>query len=54
LGPRTARRRPDRAYADAGPSSAKLLKNGTIETYKGFSHGISTTAAATINADLLA
>ena len=23
-------------YADAGPLSAKLLKNGTLKTYKGF------------------
>src|SRR2546430_3469553 len=26
-------------YADAGPLSAKLLKNGTLKTYKGFPHG---------------
>jgi len=41
-------------YADAGPLSAKLLKNGTLRTYKGFPHGMPTTEAATINADLLA
>ena len=41
-------------YADAGPSSAKLLKNGTLKTYKGFPHGMPTTQADTINADLLA
>jgi non-heme chloroperoxidase len=41
-------------YADAGPLSAKLLKNGTLKTYKGFPHGMPTTEAATINADLLA
>jgi len=23
-------------YADSGPLSAKLLKNGTLKTYKGF------------------
>ena len=40
-------------YADAGPSSAKLLKNGTLKTYKAFPHGMPTTEAATINADLL-
>ena len=34
--------------------SAKLLKNGTLKTYKGFPHGMPTTEAATINADLLA
>ena len=41
-------------YADAGPLSAKLLKNGTLKTYKGFPHGMPTTEADTINADLLA
>jgi non-heme chloroperoxidase len=41
-------------YADAGPLSAELLKNGTLKTYKGFPHGMPTTEAATINADLLA
>lgn len=34
--------------------SAKLLKNGTLKTYKGFPHGMPTTEAETINADLLA
>jgi hypothetical protein len=29
-------------------------KNGTLRTYKGFPHGMATTEAATINADLLA
>jgi non-heme chloroperoxidase len=41
-------------YADSGPLSAKLLKNGTLKTYKDFPHGMPTTEAATINADLLA
>jgi non-heme chloroperoxidase len=41
-------------YADSGPLSAKLLKNGSLKTYKGFPHGMPTTEAATINADLLA
>jgi non-heme chloroperoxidase len=41
-------------YADAGPLSAKLLKNGTLKTYKGYPHGMPTTEAPTINADLLA
>ena len=40
-------------YADAGPLSAKLLKNGTLKTYNGFPHGMPTTEAETINADLL-
>jgi non-heme chloroperoxidase len=41
-------------YADAGPLSAKLLKSGTLKTYKGFPHGMPTTQADTINRDLLA
>jgi hypothetical protein len=36
------------------PLSAKLLTNGTLRTYKGFPHGMPTTEADTINADLLA
>jgi non-heme chloroperoxidase len=41
-------------YADSAPLSAKLLKNGTLKTYKGFPHGMPATQADTINADLLA
>jgi len=41
-------------YADSRPLTAKLLKNGTLETYSGFPHGMPTTQAETINADLLA
>jgi non-heme chloroperoxidase len=41
-------------YADSGPLSAKLLKNGTLKTYKGFPHGMPTTEAETINKDILA
>ena len=41
-------------YADSGPLSAQLLPNGTLKTYHGFPHGMPTTQAATINADLLA
>jgi non-heme chloroperoxidase len=41
-------------YADSGPLSAKLLKNATLKTYKGFPHGMATTHADVINADLLA
>ena len=41
-------------YADAGPLSAKLLQNGTLKTSQGFPHGMITTQADTINADLLA
>ena len=40
-------------YADSGPLSAKLLRRGTLKTYKGFPHGMPTTEAGTINADLL-
>ncbi|MGJ5178121.1 alpha/beta fold hydrolase [Bradyrhizobium oligotrophicum] len=40
-------------YADSAPLSAKLLKNGVLKTYKGFPHGMPTTEAETINADLL-
>jgi non-heme chloroperoxidase len=40
-------------YADSGPLSAKLLKNGTLKTYKGFPHGMPSTEAQTINTDLL-
>lgn len=41
-------------YAGSGPLSARLLKNGTLKTYAGFPHGMLTTEAATINADMLA
>ena len=40
-------------YADSAPLSAKLLKKGVLKTYKGFPHGMPTTQADTINADLL-
>jgi non-heme chloroperoxidase len=40
-------------YADSAPLSAKLLKNSTLKTYTGFPHGMPTTDAKTINADLL-
>ena len=41
-------------YADSAPLSSKLLKNGTLKTYPGFPHGMPTTHADVINADLLA
>ena len=41
-------------YADSAPLSAELLKNSTLKTYSGFPHGMPTTKAETINADLLA
>jgi len=41
-------------YPDSAPLSAKLLRNGTLKTYPRFPHGMPTTNAETINADLLA
>jgi non-heme chloroperoxidase len=41
-------------FAGAGPLSAKLRKKSTLKTYKGFPHGMPTTQAEIINADLLA
>jgi non-heme chloroperoxidase len=41
-------------YADAGPLSAKLLKKGILKTYKGLPHGMPTTHADIVNAELLA
>jgi non-heme chloroperoxidase len=41
-------------YVASGPMSAKLLKNGTLKTYEGYPHGMPTTQADVINADLLA
>jgi non-heme chloroperoxidase len=41
-------------YEDSGPLSAKLLQNGTLKTYPGYPHGMPTTNADAINADLLA
>jgi non-heme chloroperoxidase len=38
----------------AGRMSAKILKNATLKVYPGFPHGMCTTQADTINADLLA
>ena len=41
-------------FAAAGPLAAKLLKHGTLKVYQGFPHGMPTTNADVINADLLA
>ena len=41
-------------YEDAGVLTAKLVKNAVLTIYKGFPHGMCTTHADTINADLLA
>lgn len=40
--------------AAAGPMAAKLLKNSTLKVYQGLPHGMPTTHADQINADLLA
>jgi non-heme chloroperoxidase len=41
-------------YEDASLVQAKLLKNATLQIYKGFPHGMLTTHAEVINPDLLA
>jgi len=42
-------------YVASGPKSAELLQNGTLKTYRdNFPHGMPTTHADVINADLLA
>jgi len=41
-------------FAAAGPKSAKILKHATLKVYKGLPHGMPTTNADQINADLLA
>jgi non-heme chloroperoxidase len=40
-------------YADSAPLSVKLLKNGTLRTYKDLPHGCCQTHPELINADLL-
>ena len=41
-------------YENSGPRSAELLSNGILKTYQGYPHGMPTTHADVINADLLA
>jgi non-heme chloroperoxidase len=41
-------------YADSGPLAAKLLKNGTLKTYKNLPHGCHSTHPDLINAEILA
>ncbi|MFK3705536.1 alpha/beta fold hydrolase [Klebsiella sp. NPDC088457] len=41
-------------YHDSGLLSVSLVRNGTLKTYKGAPHGIPTTHAEQVNADLLA
>ncbi|MCQ4162938.1 alpha/beta hydrolase [Roseomonas sp. GC11] len=40
--------------ADSALKAVKLLRHGTLKVYPGYSHGMLTTEAATLNADLLA
>jgi non-heme chloroperoxidase len=40
-------------YADSAPLAARLLKNGSLKTYRGLPHGMCTTHPELINADLL-
>jgi non-heme chloroperoxidase len=40
-------------YPVSGPLTAKLVKNATLKTYKGFPHGMCTTHADVINPDIL-
>jgi non-heme chloroperoxidase len=40
--------------ADSALLSSKLLRKGTLKTYKSFPHGMCTTHADVVNADLLA
>jgi non-heme chloroperoxidase len=41
-------------YATTAVKAAKLLKNGRLKLFPGFPHGMPTTEAATINAEILA
>ncbi|MDQ8731991.1 alpha/beta hydrolase [Bradyrhizobium sp. LHD-71] len=41
-------------YADSAPLSSKLLKKGTLKTYRGLPHGLCTTHPEIVNPDLLA
>ncbi len=41
-------------YDTTAPRAAALLRNGVLKTYAGFPHGMPTTQADTINADILA
>jgi non-heme chloroperoxidase len=47
------RGRPDRALRRRGSAVGRVLSNGTLKTYQGFPHGMPTTQADVINADLL-
>ncbi len=40
-------------YGDSAPLAVKLLKQGMLKTYNGYPHGMATTYADEINADIL-
>jgi non-heme chloroperoxidase len=40
-------------YADSGPLSARLLRNGTLKTYEGLPHGVASTNPDIVNKDIL-
>ncbi|GGR96833.1 non-heme chloroperoxidase [Streptomyces humidus] len=41
-------------YADSGPKSAELLRNGRLKSYEGYPHGMLSTHPEVLNADILA
>jgi len=41
-------------YADSGPLTVKLLKNGTLKTYKDLPHGLCSTHPEIVNPEILA
>jgi non-heme chloroperoxidase len=41
-------------YAASAPLAAKLLRHGTLKTYSGLPHGMPTSHADIINADIMA
>ena len=41
-------------YADSGPKSAELLRNGRLKTYDGYPHGMLSTHPDVLNPDILA
>ncbi|MGW5498254.1 alpha/beta fold hydrolase, partial [Streptomyces olivaceoviridis] len=41
-------------YADSGPKSVELLKDGTLKSYEGYPHGMLSTHPEVLNADILA
>ncbi len=40
-------------YIASGPKAAALLRNGILKTYRGLPHGMPTTHADVVNAELL-